>query len=319
MSRIEEILTLEKRITEESESHLQQKANLSKELNELQLKGKKLSEKLILYNEMIKSSDTDISLIVDTDELTNTKTELMKNLKHIKAEIGIHQDDLSKSKKELEILNSSISTLEQERREQERILLINKQKFAQSKRANAKLKNAQERMRKTKGQFEQQIKTKENLESFYNVLLKIHQVVSSYSPLSDKKTELPEGISSEIQNEIISAKKLFDKGQTKFSANDVTPFLLDAQRAYEEIISVFIQLCPKIPIAILEQDFSTQVFHLVNNGLILNTRHLNAVQSMLSKLEKGIEISPLASFANEVKLYFRENLTYFRITGVLLE
>jgi hypothetical protein len=40
---------------------------------------------------------------------------------------------------------------------------------------------------------------------------------------------------------------------------------------------------------------------------------------MLSKLEKGVEIAPLASFANEVKIYFSENLAYFRVTGFLLE
>lgn len=319
MSRIEEILTLDKRITEESGSHLQQKANMSKELKDLTSKEKILVNQIIMYNERINSNNTDNSLQLDIDNLINTKNDLINNIEHLKAEIGIHQDSLSKSKKELENLNSSVSTLDQDKREKVRILLVEKQKITRSKRANVKLKNAQERMRKIKGQFEQQVKIKKNLESFYNVLSKFQLVVSSHSPLSDEKSELPEGINLETKNQILYAKKFFDQAQTKFSATDVTPFLIDAQRAYEEIISVFIQLCPEIPNSLLEEDFSTRVFHLVNNGLILNTRHLNAVQSMLLKLDKGVEIAPLASFANEVKLYFRENLTYLRITGVLLE
>ena len=57
---------------------------------------------------------------------------------------------------------------------------------------------------------------------------------------------------------------------------------------------------------------------LVSKGLDLNTRHLNAVNSMLSKLEKGVEIAPLASFSNEVREYFSKNLSILRIAGSVL-
>jgi len=63
------------------------------------------------------------------------------------------------------------------------------------------------------------------------------------------------GIPEYIQEKIIQSKKLYDQAQAKYSANDVTPFLIDAQKAYEQIISVFIELCPE-----LENSFKTRGF-----------------------------------------------------------
>jgi hypothetical protein len=64
---------------------------------------------------------------------------------------------------------------------------------------------------------------------------------------------------------------------------------------------------------LVNEDFNHQIFTIVDLGLQLNTRHLTAVETMLSKLEKGVEIAPLASFSNEIKDYFDENLTLLRL------
>ena len=130
---------------------------------------------------------------------------------------------------------------------------------------------------------------------------------------------LPPNLTEEVYKHIIQSKNGFDEAQTKFDPNNLVPFLVDANESYQKIVAAFIELCENIPNSLLEQDFSEQVLTLVNKGLILNTRHLNAVESMISKLEKGVEIAPLASFSNEIQKYFVENLTYLRIAGIVLE
>ncbi|MHA1968433.1 MAG: hypothetical protein ACW964_11580, partial [Candidatus Hodarchaeales archaeon] len=69
MSLIEEILNLDKRMSEESESHLHQKANLSKELNDLSSKEKKLAEQIILYQKRINSNNAESTFNLDMNEL----------------------------------------------------------------------------------------------------------------------------------------------------------------------------------------------------------------------------------------------------------
>jgi chromosome segregation ATPase len=318
MSRIEEILILERRLKEELESHLRQKANLSTEINKLSKSEKSLIDQIKDYNERLNTTKEPSSSKSETAQLLEVKTKLEEDLKIIQSEINNLEQQLTQYKTDLSLVDSKIQKLEQDKLDKERMILAEKQKYARSKRAKAKIKNTREKVKKVKTQLTQQETIKRNLESFFKTLNDIHQVVSDYSPLSEKQSKKSQVISTDFQEKIIRSKKLFDQAQMKFSANDVTPFLIDAQEAYEQIISVFIELCPELPTSLLEQDFSSQIFSIVNKGLTLNTRHLNAVQTMLKKLEKGVEIAPLASFANEVKQYFVENLTYLRITGWIL-
>lgn len=315
MSKIEEILSLDKRLKEEFNFHLRQKANLSSEFNRQIKVEKDLIDRLKKFKEQTKIKK-DIKIPKhDIDQFLQMKNKLEEEMKNIRHEISNLEEQLTRHKTESNIIDSKIKHLEQEKTEQQKITLEEQQKHLRSKRANVKLKNAREKMKKVNNRFTQQETIKKNLESFYGTLTDIQQVISNYSPLSEGGSKLPDGISTDIQTEIIDSKRLFDQAQMKYSANDVTSFLIDAQKSYEMIVSIFIKLCPELPLYLLEQDFSSQVFSLVNKGLILNTRHVNAVETMLKKLEKGVEIAPLASFANEVKKYFIENLTYLRITG----
>ncbi len=139
------------------------------------------------------------------------------------------------------------------------------------------------------------------------------RVIEQNSILTEEESE-PVDVSQEIQNLILKGKAHFRDAEEKFSANNLTPYLLEAIQAYEDGLKAFILLCDRIPDDLTEKSFTEQVFNLVDHGLALNTRHLNAVDSMLQKLAKGVEIAPLASFANEVRDYFKENLTLLRLT-----
>jgi len=318
MSQIEEILSLDKHLKEELNSHLRQKAHLSSEFNRLTKTEKDLIDRLKNFKEQ-KKTKKDVNVPKhDINQFLQMKNKLEEELKNIRHETSNLEEQLTLLKTESNIIDSKIKHLEQEKTEQQKATLEEKQKHLRSKRANIKLKNAREKMKKVNNRFTQQETIKKNLESFYKTLTDIQQVISNYSPLSEGGSKLPDGISTDIQDDIITSKTLFDQAQMKYSANDVTPFLIDAQKAYEMIVLIFITLCPELPLSLLDQDFSSQVFSLVNKGLILNTRHVNAVETMLKKLEKGVEIAPLASFANEIKKYFIENLTYLRITGWVL-
>ncbi len=318
MSQIEEIILLEKRLKEEIESHLRQKANLSTEFNRLSKIEKSLIAKIKNYKERISIKKVNTNSKSETAQLLELKIKMEEEYHNSLNEIENLEKQLTEYKTNLTLLDSKIQQLKQDKLEKERIILAEKQKYARSKKAKAKLKNAREKIKKAKSQLIQQQTIKRNLESFYKTLNDIQQVVSNHSPLSEEQSNKSIKISSDIQDRIIASKKLFDQANMKYSANDVTPFLIDAQESYEQIISVFIELCPELPNSLLENDFSSQIFSLVNKGLNLNTRHLNAVQSMLQKLEKGVEIAPLASFANEVKQYFVENLSYLRISGWII-
>ncbi|MFX0086424.1 MAG: hypothetical protein ACFFAU_12210 [Candidatus Hodarchaeota archaeon] len=320
MAQIEEIIFLEKRLKEELESHLQQKANLSTEFKRLSKIEKSLIDQIKDYKERINTTKEKTNSKSETTQLLELKIKLEEEYKNSLNEIEDMKQQLTEYKSNLILLDSKIQNLEQEKLEKEKFIVSEKQEFARSKRAKIKLKNAREKVKKAKSQLNQQQTIKRNLESFYKTLNDIEQVITNHFPLSEEQSGKSRVINTDIQDRIITSKKLFDQASIKYSANDVTPFLIDAQESYEQIISVFIELCPELPKSLLEKDFPTQIFSLVNKGLNLNTRHLNAVQTMLQKLEKGVEIAPLASFANEVKQYFIENLSYLRISGwVLIE
>jgi len=180
--------------------------------------------------------------------------------------------------------------------------------------SSIKIKNELQKQKKIKTLVQQEKGKKETLKVFLKMLIDIEEIVKRFSSHSDSEISQPEGISEDIFQKIISTKKKFDNAQAKFDPNGLTPFLLEANEAYREAISVLILLSENLPDSLVNEDFSHQVFTIVDLGLQLNTRHLNAVQTMLTKLEKGVEIAPLASFSNEIRDYFNENLSLLRMT-----
>ncbi|MFX1538994.1 MAG: hypothetical protein ACFFDI_32830 [Promethearchaeota archaeon] len=321
MTRIDDILNLEQELNQETQSHLQLKADLSVKLaelsteeSELTIQFKNLQEKL-LSNEGLKQATPSI----DVNQLIQTVDELDAEITQLREELDPLEHKFAQLNSERSVIDSKIDVLLQEKKQQEEKSHELKQKQTK-KQASNKVQNEKQKLRKIKRRIEEQKDIKNNLKEFIKTLDTIQLVVSSYSPLANAKVPLPTSVTDEIQNLIISSKNSFDEAQTKFDPNNLVPFLIDADKSYRSIISAFIKLCDSIPKIILDSGFDEQILTLVNKGLGLNTRHLNAVQSMLIKLEKGVEIAPLASFSNEIKNYFGDNLEYLRITGwVVLE
>ena len=319
-SRINDIIKFEKELKEETESYLQLKADLSGKLSEMLAQESSLTERLaslkksVSAGEVMKETDS-----IDIPQLIQTKIQLENEINEIQKEVNPLEQQLAHINTDRSIIDSKIDVLEAEKKEQENIASRVKQND-EKQRTNNKVQNEKEKLKKIKSRVEQQNTIKENLEIFLETLESIHQVISNYSPLSGSEISFPSNITEEIQEQIIETKKSFDEAQINFDPNNLVPFLVDADNSYKKIVSAFIRICDNIPNSLLEKEFSEQIFTLVDKGFMLNTRHLNAVQSMLSKLEKGVEIAPLASFANEIKNYFVENLTYLRVTGwVVLE
>jgi len=313
-SRINEILDIEKELKQEAETHLQIKADLSSKLSELSTEELTLANRWTTLQERISKRE-----IKDSVEpfvilqLIETKIQLESEIKKLQEEITPFEQQLAHLKSEHNIIDSKIEVLKKEKQKLEEKALEIKQKQVKSKRVSNKVQNERERLKKVRTRVKEQKKIKDNLEIFLKTLNTIQEVVSTYSPLTESK--IPLAVTEEIYEQIIDSKKKFDEAQTNFDPNNLVPFLIEADASYRNIISVFIKLCDNIPNLLLEKEFSTQILTLVDKGFMLNTRHLNAVQSMLSKLEKGVEIAPLASFSNEIKTYFVENLTYLRVTG----
>lgn len=319
-SRVNDILNLEKELKQENDSHLQLKANQSRKLAELTTEKSALSHQLTMYHESISKGEKKESTIsFDIHQLNLTKIQLEDEIKQLEKEITPLEQQSTQLNTDRSFIDSKIEVLMEEKKEQEKADLEMKQKHTKNKHTSNKVKNELEKLKKIRNRIEQQEKIKKNLGIFLKTLDSIQQVISNYLPLTES-VALPSEVSEEIQEQIILSKKCFDEAQTGFDPNNLIPFLVDADESYQNIVSAFIKLCDNIPNSLLEKKFDEQIFTLFNKGLTLNTRHLNAVQSMLSKLEKGVEIAPLASFSNEIKNYFVENLTYLRITGwVVLE
>jgi uncharacterized small protein (DUF1192 family) len=321
MTRIDDILNLEQELNQEMQSHLQLKADLSSKLaelsteeSELTIQFKNLQAKLLSNKEL-----KQVTPSIDVNQLIQTVDELDAEITQLQEELDPLEQELAQLNSERSVIDSKIDVLLQEKKQQEE--KSNELKQNQTKRlVSNKVQNEKEKFRKIKHRIEEQKDIKDNLKEFIKTLDTIQLVVSSYSPLVESKVPLPTSVTDEIRDLIISSKNSFDEAQTNFDPNNLVPFLVNADKSYRSIISAFIKLCDSIPKTILDSGFDEQILTLVNKGLRLNTRHLNAVQSMLIKLEKGVEIAPLASFSNEIKNYFVDNLEYLRITGwVVLE
>ncbi len=316
-TRIDDILNLEKELKKEAESHLQLKADLSNKLTELSTKVSSFSDHLTNLKEKPPLRENTIS--IDITPLVQTNNQLEEEINQLQEEIAPFEQQLAQLNSERSIIDSKIEVLLQEKREQEEKALELEKKQTK-KRSSNKVQNERDKLKKIRDRIAEQNNIKENLVEFLSTLDTIQRVISTYSPLAESNITLPSEVTKEIKVLIINSKKSFDEAQTNFDPNNLVPFLVDADESYRNIISAFIKLCDNIPNSLLESEFDEQIHTLVNNGLMLNTRHLNAVQSMLMKLEKGVEIAPLASFSNEIKKYFVDNLTYLRITGwVILE
>jgi chromosome segregation ATPase len=321
MSRVDDILNLEQELNQETQSHLQLKADLSIKLAELSAEETTLTNQLTNLQEKLSSEGVKEKTLpsIDISQLIQTKDQLEAEIAQFQEELNPIEHQLAQLNSERSVIDSKIDVLLQEKSTQEKKSQELKQKQVKKQTSN-KVHNDREKLRKLKNRIEEQKNIKDNLKEFVKTLETIQLVVSSYSPLAESKISLSSDVTEEIQNLIITSKKTFDEAQTKFDPNNLVPFLIDADKSYRNIISAFIELCDSISNTVLEAEFEEQILTLVNNGLMLNTRHLNAVQSMLAKLEKGVEIAPLASFSNEIKNYFVDNLTYLRITGwVVLE
>ncbi len=320
-SHINEIIDLEERLKQETASHIQLKADLSRRIAELTTEETTLSEQLATLQESISAKESkDTADPIDITNLIQTKTQIEDEVTKLKAEIDPLEQQLTQLRTESSIIDSKIEVLTQKQEELEKKIAKTEEKQAKTKSVSKKIQNEELRLNKIKNQIKQQKEIKENLQSFLKALESIHQVISTHSPLVDSDNErLPPNLTEEVYKQIIQSKKGFDEAQTKFDPNNLVPFLVDANESYQIIVAAFIKMCENVPNSLLEQEFSEQVLTLVNKGFFLNTRHLKAVQSMISKLEKGVEIAPLASFSNEIQKYFVENLTYLRVTGVVLE
>ncbi|MFX1507925.1 MAG: hypothetical protein ACFFDC_17700 [Promethearchaeota archaeon] len=321
MTRIDDILNLEQELNQETQSHLQLKADLSSKLAELCVEEEALTNQFVKLQDKLTSEEVEekTTSSLDIDQLIQTMDQLEAEIAQFQEELDPIEHQIAQLNSERSVIDSKIDVLLQEKKDQEKNFIELKQKQTKKQTSN-KVHNEREKLRKIKNRIEQQKTIKGNLKEFVKTLETIQLVVSSYSPLVESKISFPSEVTEKIQNLIISSKKAFDEAQTKFDPNNLVPFLIDADKSYRYIISAFIELCDSISNTLLETDFEEQILTLVNKGLMLNTRHLNAVQSMLIKLEKGVEIAPLASFSNEIKNYFVDNLTYLRITGwVVLE
>ncbi|MFX1516742.1 MAG: hypothetical protein ACFFC6_10555 [Promethearchaeota archaeon] len=322
MTRIDDILELKQELEQEIQSHLQIKADLSIKLSELSTEESKLTSQLADLQEKLisgKEIDDKTSPSFDIEQFLQTNNELEAEITQFQKELDPLEQQLSQLNSERSVIDSKINVLLQEKQEQEAKSFELKRKQVIKQTTN-KVQNESEKLRKIKNRIEEQKTIKKNLKEFVDTLEVIQLVVSSFSPLVESKASLPTTVTDEIHTLILNSNKTFDEAQTKFDPNNLVPFLVDADKSYRDIISAFIKLCDSIPNSLLESEFSEQIITLVNKGLSLNTRHLNAVESMLVKLEKGVEIAPLASFSNEIKKYFVDNLTYLRITDwVVLE
>ena len=314
---IEEILSINNQIDNEATSHLESKLRLTSHIKELIQKEKKLKQRYHEFENAIRNSETiktkdkkvseEISALIST--VTDLEQEIIRNENSLKE----LETELTRKKTELGVLTNKIEMMNSEREDLVTLAKENKLEQSRVKKTSMKVKNEQEKLLKLRKQIERQEEIKKNLEAYFYTLNLFERIIEQNSSLAEEESEHI-NVSQEIQEIIIKARSHFSEAKDVFSANNVTPFLLEADQAYKDGIKAFILLCDRIPDDLANDSFNEQVISLVDHGLMLNTRHLNAVDAMLQKLEKGVEIAPLASFANEVHDYFSENLTLLRLT-----
>jgi DNA repair exonuclease SbcCD ATPase subunit len=313
---IKEILSLINRIDKEATLHLETKLKLTTQIKESTEKEKNLLKEFAEFENAIKKSKAikpkDKKSSKEISSLISTITDLEQEI--IRNEISLKdlETELTRKKTELGILINKIEMMNSEK--EDLISLAKESKLEQSrmKKTSMKVKNEQEKLAKIRKQIERQEEIKKNLEAYFFTLSLFERIIEQSSGLADEESE-PINVPQEIQELIIKAKNHFNEAETKFSANNLTPFLLETNNAYQDGIKAFILLCDRIPDDLVNDSFNEQIINLVDHGFMLNTRHLEAVGAMLQKLEKGVEIAPLASFANEVHHYFTENLSLLRL------
>ena len=312
---MDDIVSLVKEIEEESESQILLKAKLLS----------KLDEQLDIEIEII-DFESKIALISNSSEMTASEIPHLLEQKNtheksiIKAQIEVIRlkDQLNLLKTESDDLVSDLATINQKKEELFHKINDLRQNVLLTRKAEFDLKKEREKNRKLMERLEEKQMIKKPLNDIYNALNTIELVISNRSSLKKYSSPLPEGVSAEVQEKIMFAKKSFDHALSAFSVHNVIPFCIGAQNAYKAIISVMIHLCPGLSLSLLTKGLPIQVIALVDNGLALNTHHLNAVQSMIDKYQDGKDVTPLASYSREVRKYFVENLTYLRIARQIL-
>jgi DNA repair exonuclease SbcCD ATPase subunit len=321
--KIDDILSLLSRMDKLSTNHLQTKYNLSMELKEIAEKEKKLKEEILELKKNIaklKSDSKPERKMEDITKLIMTINDLENEIAKNELQNSEIESELTLKKTEHGILANKIQMLQNEKEQLEITCTQKKAERSRAKKDSAKVQRERGKLNRLRKQIELKEEQKKNLESATQTISLVEQVIIASSPISgDKSREFPQEVSQEIRELIISSKQKFDEAQAKFSSTDLTPYLLDADKSFRLAVKAFILLNSSLRDETIEQTFSEQVFELVNFGLVLNTRHLKPVEAMLQKLEKGVEIAPLASFANEVRDYFTENLSLIGITRAILE
>ncbi len=323
VGKIDDILSLLSRMEKLTTNHLQTKHDLSQELKETSEKEKKFKIEVTELKKAVDQSTGESKperKMEDITKLITTINDLENEIANNELQNSEIESELTLKKTEQGILANKIQMLQNEKEQLEITCTQKKAERSRAKKDSAKVQRERGKLNRLRKQIEVKEEQKKNLESATQTINLIEQVIIASSPISgDKSGEFPQEVSQELQEQIISSRQKFDEAQTKFSSTDLTPYLLDADKSFRIAVKAFILLDSRLRDEITEQPFNEQVFELVSFGLVLNTRHLNAVEAMLQKLEKGVEIAPLASFANEVRDYFNENLSLIGISGVLLE
>lgn len=310
------------RIQEDFLDHLQKKALLTQELTDLGDKEKKMQSLLLKIRQQADLENIRPNIENSNLESAEEKKTLLKRLNKLQNEVSHTKEIIT----ELEImkknLENSIEVLQQQKGDF--IEEVNKLKGQQysSKKVNMQVKSQKQRLDKLKKRFEDQSQVKKNLESILGSLDIIETVIANHWPLSEEKTagisDMHMKIDPSIVETIIEANRTFHEAKIKFDSNSPIPFLIGADKAYRTSVEALIKLSERLPDNLIKKEFSKQVLAIVSSGFSLNTRYLNSVRSMIEKLESGLEISPLASFANEIKEYFESNLNLLRIPGSVI-
>lgn len=313
---IENIQFILKKLDQEQESHLEKKTELSGEIRKLTESEANLKKFLSDFQTEISGSgkkssasknEKSISQLVTT--IKDLKNEINQNENHSTAV----ETELTHETVQLEMIKNKIEVLNSEKEELKTVNTKKKQEQLEQKNKSRKVQDKRERLTKLRKQIEKQEKVKENLSNFIFVLNLIEQVIQNSSTVDPEEKVEVEEVTPELEELIMKSKRTFQDALENYSSSDLAPFLLDASKAFQLAVKAFILLSDGIIDELTEKTFSDQVFAIVNKGLTLNTRHIGAVESMLQKIQKGIEIAPLASFANEIHAYFIENLSLLRI------
>ncbi len=313
---IENIQFLLSKLDQEQTSHLQIKTELSQETKELNKRELDLKKILTEFQAAISNKDKRFPSSADVEgtsqlvkTIKNLRNEIIQNQQHSTA----LENELSHERIQLGMAKNRIEALKIEKEDLVAVNTQRKQEQLHSAADSRKVQNKKERLVKLRQQIEKQERVKQNLSNFIFVSDLIEQVIQNSSMIDENEKIDLEEVTPEIKDTIIEAKEAFQEAQSKFKSNNLTPFLQDADLAFRLGVKSLILLSEGIMDELADQPFIDQIFAIVNKGLILNTRHLTAVDSMLSKIQKGVEISPLASFANEIQAFYSENLSLLRI------